>query len=86
MNATPDTDEAALNARDERVARKLREAIEAAREAAREAREQAAAAEATASRIEAAVRSERWYELPGVLSNDEIESLCSISPAGLLDE
>ena len=39
-----------------------------------------------AVRIRDAVKGERWWELRGLLSVAEIESLCEISPTNLLED
>ena len=75
----------ALGNRDEIVARKLRETLDRLRFDAAEAREAARHAEANAYRIEKAVGREEWWLLRGILTADEIESLCNASPSSLLD-
>lgn len=68
--------ELALQDRDDRVADTLAKHLRRLDEEARELRGQAADLEREAYRIRAAVRKANWFDLPGVLAADDIESLC----------
>lgn len=78
--------EAKLEERDARVAKALRAVITRHRSRADELRAELAAELAAATAVEDAVREERWYDLDGYLDDADVESLCAVSPSGLLDE
>ena len=76
----------ALADRDERVESILRAKLNDMLSEARDARDLAAWLEREAKRILDAARGERWYELEGVLTARDVESLCNVSPTDLLGE
>lgn len=76
--------DAELVRRDERVARKLTNEIDDLRSRARDLREEAAQCERQAREIETSTRREEWWKLGWILDNEDIESLCNISPTDLL--
>ena len=72
--------------RDEYIAKALRGLVQNKIEAAREAQEMATRLQSEAKRIEQAVKHEEWWRLKAYLTENDIESLCSISPKNLLGE
>jgi hypothetical protein len=73
---TPE-EEAALQARDERVIA----ALEALYERHAIAKEEADAAWRELNRFVRAVKDDRWFDLSGHLSAADVESLCNVSPS-----
>lgn len=80
------TDEAALTARDERIAAQLSGIIKTNEEEIRALRGQIAWLEGQNDRIEDAARKEKWWRLEGTLAAADVESLCNVSPVDLLAE
>lgn len=78
--------EAALSDRDDRIKQTLLARLAEHEDDAREAKERLESARNRIDLIRSAVQEERWYDLRGVLSWDDIESLCNVSPVGLLSE
>lgn len=78
--------EAALIERDERVKAAVLAAIEDAEFEARMAEEEAKSRRAYARELREACAKEHWWVLKGVVSKETIESLCNVSPSGLLEE
>lgn len=72
------SDEETFAHRDESVKQKLLYTLQ-------EAHDQIEQATRTLQVVRIAVRQEMWWELRGILTTKEIESLCSVSPQGLLD-
>lgn len=75
----------ALQARDERIEQDLRHTLTYKRDLARQMHDDARELEKQARYIEQEVKAERWYNLEGTLAPEDIESLCRVSPVGLLD-
>lgn len=71
--------DAELEARDERVSKKLMAYLEELRDQEREARETVRALERTARAVEQAVSDGAWWTLHNVLSASDIESLCEVT-------
>lgn len=76
--------DAELVNRDERIARVLSTEIEELRQRTADLRAEAARCERQARDMELAANREEWWKLGGVISSDDIESLCQVSPTNLL--
>ena len=70
----------------ERVAVTLKGFIAQKREMAWELRKEAARLDDEAAYIRREALAERWYNLERWLAPEEVETLCSISPVGLLED
>jgi hypothetical protein len=73
-----------LQLRDDRLESEIRAVIDGRLYRAMELEQQAAALRAQAAKIKTAVAEERWWDLEGILSPEDIESLCNVSPKSLL--
>jgi len=74
-----------LNNRDERVRKSILEFLDERKSQAREAEELARCLRAEAKQVEEAVREGRWWELTGVVSSADIESLSNVEPTDRVD-
>ncbi len=83
-NKTADEVEAELMKRDEAAQKAILRVIKYKRDLAQRMRDDAEDLEKQARRIEQDTKACRWWALEGVLENDEIESLCEVSPIDLL--
>lgn len=84
VDETGNIDEELLAARDEAIAASIKRALDYKRALAAQMRREAAELETSARRIEAAVKAQKWWHLESVLDDEEIESLCEVSPVDLL--
>ena len=75
-----------LQDRDEQVCNELQSIIKYKSDLADEMGRQARELRLEAEKIRVAVLNEKWWELKGYLTQEEIESLCQISPTNLLSE
>jgi hypothetical protein len=80
-----DPTEQELEERDERIKEKLISASKDLIEQANEMERLAKEARIEACEVQEAVFDERWWSLDKILTQDEIESLCEISPARLVE-
>lgn len=81
-----ETNEAAFEARCQKARKACLDAIEDAEIETRNLREQIALLDKHCRDIRRAAREQRWLDMPrGVLSREDIEVFCCVSPAGLLD-
>ena len=76
--------EAALQTRDDRVAKTIREAIAYKRDLARQMRDEAKDLERQAAEIEEAAKTGHYERLERLLGREDTESLCAITPDDLL--
>lgn len=74
-----------LGERDLKIAKDLTYVITHNRSLAEQMRRDATELEKQARFIEQEVRAVRWFNLSGYLEDDEIESLCEVSPVNLLE-
>lgn len=74
-----------LCARDERVRTILREEFNGYQQAAKRLREEAHDMENCARQTKQAIERGEWWKFEGLLSNDDIESLCECEPVDRLD-
>jgi len=74
-----------LNKRDERVRKSILEFLGERKSQARDAEELARYLRAEAKQVEEAVREGRWWELTGVVSFADIESLSNVEPSDRAD-
>jgi uncharacterized coiled-coil DUF342 family protein len=82
--SSEETDE--FNKRDERVKSAVLAAIEDAWEESRILEDRAKEMRDYARKLKEACAKEQWWELKGVVSKADVESLCDVSPSNLLDD
>ena len=75
-----------LDRRDERLRMYLEVVVRGKEEESRRYEREARNLRREAARIRSAAKGERWWELSGILTVQEIESLCDVSPSSLFDE
>ena len=79
-------EELELCERDERIKEELKYVIDCKIALARQFEEDARQMRNDITRITKAINDEKWWELDDILEERDIESLCNISPKGLLNE
>ena len=84
-NYAESRDEEKLQERDVRVSKSISYGLQYKRDLAEQMRRDAAELEKQARRIESAVLAGRWWELEGLLEQDDIESLCQCEPCDRSD-
>lgn len=75
-----------LNERDDRVMKAINERLSSLNSEQQELEEQIRCITLQKHRITEAIKKGQWWDLAGVISANDIESLCEIETSGLEDE